>query len=159
MPRLWAPWRIEYIRSDKKGRCFICEAAKGGDEEHLVLARGERALVIMNRFPYNSGHVLVCPARHEADVCALGPEESEELWGLVQESVRALREKLAPDAFNIGLNLGKASGAGIEDHLHVHVVPRWEGDTNFMPVLDSTRVVPEALGETYALLRPAFGER
>lgn len=156
MPRLWAPWRIEYIRSQKKDECFLCDAASGGDEEHLVLARSERALVIMNRFPYNSGHVMVCPLRHVADIIALEPEESGEVWKLVRESVRALREKLAPDAFNVGLNLGKAAGAGLEEHLHFHVVPRWEGDTNFMPVLSSTRVVPEALKETYSLLRPAF---
>ena len=156
MSRLWAPWRIEYIRSQKKGECFLCEAVRGEDEEHLVLARRERGLVIMNRFPYNSGHLMVCPLRHVADICALAREEAEELFRLVQESVKALRERLNPDALNVGLNLGKAAGAGLEEHLHFHVVPRWEGDTNFMPVVSSTRVVPEALKETYSLLRPAF---
>ena len=158
MPRLWAPWRIEYIRSQKHGECFLCEAARGDDGEHLVLTRTERALVIMNRFPYHSGHLMVCPLRHVADVCALDRAESEEIFRLVQGSVTALREKLGPDGLNVGLNLGKAAGAGLEEHLHFHVVPRWEGDTNFMPVISSTRVVPEALKETYSLLRPAFEE-
>jgi ATP adenylyltransferase len=156
--RLWSPWRMEYILSDKDGeRCVFCEKrADDHDEENLILLRGSRAFVILNRYPYNSGHLLVVPNTHVSSTEELEPDVLTELMLLTNMAVRLLRKVMSPDAFNIGINLGGAAGAGIEDHVHIHIVPRWVGDTNFMPVLGQTRVVPELLAETYAKLRDAL---
>ena len=159
MKVLWAPWRMEYILSDKEDRCFICDAARGRpSEENLLLHRGERALVLMNRFPYNNGHLLVAPVAHTSDLSDLTGEEYLETMELFRLGFRVLGDLMSPEGFNAGINLGKTGGAGLEEHLHFHIVPRWNGDTNFMPVVSNTRVIPEALLQTYRAMRPLFEE-
>ena len=159
MKVLWAPWRMEYILSEKEEPCFLCEAARTGpSEENLLLYRGEHSLAIMNRYPYNNGHVLVAPVAHTADLSDIGKEEYRETMELFRFSLKALEKLMDPEGFNAGLNLGKTGGAGLEEHVHLHIVPRWNGDTNFMPVISDTRVIPEALVETYRALRPLFEE-
>jgi len=165
MKPLWAPWRMDYILDEKKrcepksGCVFCIDTETDCDADRLVLFRGEHVFVIMNRFPYNNGHLLVTPYRHVADICDLLAEESQELFGLICLSREVLQETLAPQGLNIGLNLGEAAGAGIAEHLHWHLVPRWQGDTNFMPVLAETRVIPQHLATTYELLSAAFAGR
>jgi ATP adenylyltransferase len=150
---LWAPWRLEYVRADKSGRCPFCDAAAQGDDRRsLVVERGVRCVTMLNAYPYASGHVMVLPRRHVAQLQELDAEEVGELMQLTQRAIRALSEAMAPHGFNVGLNLGEAAGAGVADHLHQHVVPRWSGDTNFMPVIADTRVLPEALEATRARL-------
>ena len=159
MDRLWAPWRMAYIKSAKENdeECIFCAKPKQNkDEENLILKRGRKAFIIMNRFPYNNGHVMVSPYRHVASVVDLDDEEGLEVMKLVSLSIRALSEALNPDAFNIGINLGRVAGAGIADHVHIHVVPRWQGDTNFMTVIANTKVMPELLEETYRKLLNAI---
>lgn len=153
MPKpLWAPWRLEYVgHADELDRCIFCEP-----EEELLVHRGERAFVVLNRFPYSSGHLLVAPARHVGDFGALDEAEALEVHRLAARGIEALRAEYAPHGFNLGWNLGRAAGAGIEDHVHLHVVPRWNGDTSFMPVLADVKVLPEALAETARRLRPRF---
>ena len=154
---LWAPWRIEYIRGEKAGGCFLCrDFAETADRENLVLYRGKTCAVIMNRFPYSSGHLLVTPFRHIATPDELTNDEALELHQLCVKSLEVLRATMKPEGFNIGFNLGEAAGAGLRDHLHQHIVPRWQGDTNFVPVLGGPRVVPEALLATYDLLIDKF---
>ena len=137
--------------------CFLCaKPRQANDAENLVLARGEFAFVVLNRFPYNTGHLMVAPYRHIGDLTALPAEVSADLWRLTQRAVAALQREYRPDGFNLGMNLGRVAGAGLPDHLHLHVVPRWNGDTNFMPITADTKVLPEALGRTYARLRPYF---
>ncbi len=155
---IWAPWRIDYIRSEKNTDCFICQKAldRSDDLKNLILARGKYAYVLFNEFPYTSGHLMVTPYSHIADICELTKKESIEMVELTVRSVKVMRKVLNPQGFNIGYNLGECSGAGLKDHIHQHIVPRWNGDTNFMPVLANTRVVPEALIETCQLLRDAF---
>jgi len=156
MKTIWAPWRMVYIRHKRQKGCFLCqEPSQRKDEKNLILHQGERAFVMMNKFPYTNGHLMVVPKRHCLEMAQLSDEEGEELFHLLQTSVRALQTSLGPQGFNIGLNLGKVSGAG-EEHLHFHVVPRWAGDTNFMPVLTETKVIPESLQETYRKLDSAF---
>jgi ATP adenylyltransferase len=160
MDHLWSPWRMEYIRANKGepedgGGCVFCDLPHT-EEAARILARGELAYVVLNKFPYNPGHLLVVPWRHVGDVEELTDQESAELQALLRRSVRALREESEPHGFNIGMNLGGVAGAGIPDHLHWHVVPRWSGDTNFMPVVGGTRVLPELLAETAAHLAPRF---
>ena len=150
---------MAYIESTHRsdGGCIFCDAAAAGDDEaSSVLARGAFAFVLLNAFPYNPGHVMVAPIRHVSDLEALTPEEIADAGGLLQRSVAALREAMGPDGYNLGMNLGRVAGAGIPGHLHWHVVPRWNGDTNFMPVVGETRVLPELLDETYARLLPRF---
>ena len=160
MERLWTPWRMEYIKSagaDDQGGCIFCELpAKGDDEAVYILVRSERAFAILNAYPYNPGHLMVAPFRHIGEVEALDETELLETGHLLQRSIGALRDVMQPQGFNLGMNLGRIAGAGLPDHLHWHVVPRWDGDTNFMPVLGQTKVLPELLGETYAKLRPSF---
>ncbi len=162
MKQIWAPWRAEYIAAEKDKTCIFCAAASGGDAEEegrgLVLYRSARAIVMLNRFPYNSGHLMVAPARHVAGVEELTDEESADIFRLVRRSAACLRETLNPQGFNIGLNVGSAAGAGIEDHIHMHVVPRWNGDMNFMPVLADVKVIPEHLFQTLARLKPHFNQ-
>jgi ATP adenylyltransferase len=156
---LWAPWRIEYITGEKSGDCIFCAAARAeGAEGGLVLDRGRRCLAMLNRFPYASGHTMVVPYRHVGDLQTLGEEEMGEMMQLAQRMVRVLTAVMSPEGFNIGLNIGEAAGAGIAEHLHLHVVPRWAGDTNFMPVLAGTHVLPQALDATRDALRVALAE-
>jgi ATP adenylyltransferase len=157
--RLWSPWRAEYIQRshDDPEECLFCALpAKGDDEAAMILHRGERAFVTMNAFPYNPGHVMVAPFRHVGDLEQLQDDELLDTGRLLQAAVRALREEMSPDGYNLGMNLGRVAGAGIPDHLHWHVVPRWNGDTNFMPVVGETRVLPESLEDTYRKLRARF---
>jgi ATP adenylyltransferase len=150
---LWAPWRIEYVTSPKGEECLFCRAVSSDDDAaNLVLKRARSALIMLNAFPYAPGHVMVVPDRHVAEVEELTADEAAEIMELAQAAVRALRDAMSPDGFNLGLNLGKVAGAGIADHLHLHVVPRWEGDTNFMPVIADTRVLPQALDATRDVL-------
>ena len=159
MERLWSPWRMEYIEAakDDPDGCIFCDLpAKGDDAATLILARGERAFVLMTSFPYNPGHLMVAPFRHAGDFEELHDDELADIDALLKRSLRALREEMEPQGFNIGMNLGRVAGAGIPDHVHWHVVPRWNGDTNFMPVVGQTRVLPELLEETYRKLAPRF---
>jgi ATP adenylyltransferase len=161
MDRLWTPWRMEYIKSagaEGQGGCIFCELpAKGDDEAVYILARTDRSFAILNAYPYNPGHIMVAPFRHTGELESLEEAELLETGGLLQRAIRALRDVMQPQGFNMGMNLGRIAGAGLPNHLHWHVVPRWDGDTNFMPVLGQTKVLPELLEETYAKLRPGFG--
>jgi ATP adenylyltransferase len=155
--RLWSPWRMEYIRRGEGGGregCLFCDVAAadpGQDEGNHLLARGEVSFVLLNAFPYNPGHLMVAPYRHVGDY-----DELAEVMAFAGRAIRAMREDSAPHGYNLGMNLGEVAGAGIADHLHLHLVPRWGGDTNFMPVVGRTKVLPELLGETYRRLRPWF---
>jgi len=158
--RLWAPYRMAYIRGENKPthgeaghECPFCVSPGVDDSESLVVVRGRVAYVVLNLYPYNSGHVLVCPYRHVADYTDLDDEERDEIAVLTQQSMRALRAASSPQGFNIGMNQGGIAGAGIAAHLHQHVVPRWGGDTNFMPVVGGTKVLPALLHDTRDLLR------
>lgn len=156
MEQLFAPWRFAYVsRAGASSDCVLCAAAGGGDET-LTLARGERAFALLNRFPYTSGHAMVAPVAHVGDFSELDAATLAEMMGMVQRVVRAVEQAYHPHGFNIGFNLGEAAGAGITDHLHVHIVPRWRGDTNFMAVTADVRVLPEDLSETLAKLRRAL---
>ena len=155
--RLWAPWRMEYIAGEKPEECIFCgRAAAGDDPANLIVRRGERCFVILNAFPYTNGHVMIAPYEHLASLEDLDEAIAAELMALTRESLRAVREAYGPDGFNVGINQGAAAGAGVEDHVHQHVVPRWGGDTNFMPVVGDTRVLPQSLEESYDQLREAF---
>jgi ATP adenylyltransferase len=158
MDRLWSPWRMEYLEADRdedRG-CVFCNL----DEEDAgrVLRRTELAFVTLAKYPYNPGHLIVLPARHVDDLEAVTPEEAGAIHELMQRSLAALRAEWDPHGFNLGLNLGRAAGAGIPEHLHWHVVPRWNGDTNFMPVVGQTRVLPELLADTHRRLAPRFAD-
>jgi len=154
---LWAPWRIEYILSDKDAECIFCAAARG-EERHArwIVDRGERCFTILNTFPYAPGHLMVAPVRHVGELEELDDEEAAEILALTRRAVGALQTAMSPHGFNVGLNLGEVAGAGIADHLHLHVVPRWQGDNNFMPVLADTRVMPQALQATKSALEDAL---
>jgi ATP adenylyltransferase len=160
LERLWAPWRMEYIgsaKSDEEQGCIFCELpAKNDDEATYILARQEHSFAILNKFPYNSGHLMVAPFRHVGNLGDLKDDEALDMAKLLGRCVEALKETMQPDGFNLGMNLGQVAGAGIPDHLHWHVVPRWSGDTNFMPILGETKVLPELLRETYEKLRPGL---
>jgi ATP adenylyltransferase len=161
MERLWSPWRREYIQQfasgDEPEGCLFCAVAAAGDDEaSMVLHRGEHAFVMMNAFPYNPGHVMVAPFRHVGEFEQLTSEELLDGDRLQQASVRALRKEMSPHGYNLGMNLGRVAGAGIPDHVHWHVVPRWNGDTNFTTVLGETRVLSESLEDTYRKLRSRF---
>jgi ATP adenylyltransferase len=157
---LWAPWRIEYITGPKDGDCIFCAAAMARNEDpaHQPIDRTEHCLTILNAFPYAPGHVMVAPVRHLASLEDLTPDEMLETMQLARRAILAIRIAMSPDAFNVGYNLGKVAGAGIVDHLHLHVVPRWDGDTNFMPVLADTNVMPQALEATRDVLVQALGK-
>ena len=157
MKYLWAPWRMEYIEAPKSDRCIFCLPDRDQDDrERLVLCRGEKSFVIMNRYPYSNGHLMVAPFRHVADLEYLKPEEMAEMHNLLVKCRKVLGRAMAPQGFNVGMNLGEVAGAGIADHLHLHIVPRWMGDTNFMPVFSDTRVVPQHLEETFKILAKEF---
>ncbi len=151
--KLWAPWRVEYILAEKEDGCLFCRKARAEDDEkEQIVFRGPETFVLLNRFPYNSGHLLVAPYRHTAELDELTPEESADLMASIGKCVSALKAAMAPEGFNVGFNLGKPAGAGVLEHLHAHIVPRWEGDTNCMPVISDTKVVPQSLQATYELL-------
>lgn len=160
MNNLWAPWRGEYINAKKDGACFLCDAPQKRSYEELktelVLFKGAVTSVIMNKFPYNSGHLLISPVRHIAKIEELTPEESIDLFRILRHTTAAITMAFNPEGFNIGINLGRAAGAGIEEHMHMHVVPRWNGDSNFMPLLTEVKVIPEHLQETFEKLKPFF---
>lgn len=161
MQHIWAPWRLEYIENaDRKDGCILCAfPQEGRDTERYILHQGKRAFVILNAFPYSNGHLMVVPRTHTAALDGLNSETRLELMDLVAESVSALREAYRPDGFNVGINMGRVAGAGIEDHVHIHVVPRWNGDTNFMAVIGDTRVLPASLRATYDRLVGLFRRR
>jgi ATP adenylyltransferase len=163
MDRLWSPWRMAYIEANKEDApdrsCVVCGLLDGSSGEDRILAREEHAFLTLAKFPYNPGHLLVLPARHEGDIEALTPDENAGIARLLQRGVRALREASEPHGFNVGLNLGHVAGAGIPEHLHWHIVPRWGGDTNFMPVVGGTRVLPELIEDSYDKLAPFFEDR
>ena len=160
MKRIWAPWRSPYLkhlgnREDDEG-CVLCKIPEARDEERYILKRGKLCYVVLNLYPYNNGHLMIVPYRHVSSLTGLTVEESAELMDLTSESLRALEAGLKADGYNIGANLGKLAGAGIADHFHFHVVPRWGGDTNFIPVIGDTKVISAPLEETYEKVRPHF---
>jgi ATP adenylyltransferase len=156
---LWAPWRIGYIRSAKSSDCPFClRDDTAHDEERLVLARGEHAAVVMNLYPYNNGHMLIAPYEHTGDFTSLPPETLAEMGELIRVTVRVLGAYCYPEGFNVGYNLGRAAGAGVEEHLHAHVIPRWGGDTSFLSTVAGTKVIVQCLFETYRELRPRFDQ-
>lgn len=161
MEHLWSPWRMEYIADaaqDRPGACVFCDIVEGhaAGAEDRMLARTDHAFATLAKYPYNPGHVLVLPVRHTGDLETLTAEEMRDIGALMQRAVTAIREDMEPHGFNCGLNLGRVAGAGIPEHLHWHVVPRWGGDTNFMPITGQTRVLPELLADTHRRLAPRF---
>jgi ATP adenylyltransferase len=158
MKRMWAPWRMQFIGGENRG-CIFCTLPKEADDRKaLLLARGRDAFVVMNRFPYNNGHLMVAPYRHVVEPGELRSQEQLEVMSLITISMEALKKAVRPAAFNLGANVGRSSGAGFE-HLHFHIVPRWDGDTNFMPILGEAKVIPQYLEETYDNLRDSFPRR
>jgi ATP adenylyltransferase len=160
MDTLWAPWRMEYILKAKEGKedpCIFCSRiAQKTDQQNLILWRGKTAFIIMNRFPYNNGHLMVVPYQHTGNMDDLQTEEQLELFQLLQLAATSLEKVMRPHGFNIGMNLGRVAGAGVEDHLHFHIVPRWDGDTNFMPIISHTKVVSEALDKSFEKLKDSL---
>lgn len=157
LDRIWAPWRLEYVKAvhtDGEGGCIFClPEDTGGDRERHVIVRRPLCFAVLNRYPYNNGHLLVAPARHVAELGGLSDDELTALMGLVRDCIALLGKALGPQGYNVGLNLGRAAGAGIEAHLHLHIVPRWTGDTNFMPAMANTKVMPQSLDALWELLR------
>lgn len=160
MDTIFSPWRMEYIVGEKSETCIFCEkvAHPENDQAEHVIYRGERIFIVLNRYPYNNGHLMVVPYRHAASTEDLTVEELAEMMAMVNRSLTLLRGAMQPNGFNMGINLGKVAGAGIESHVHMHIVPRWEADTNFMPIVAKTRVIPQWIDETYDLLRRALAE-
>ena len=157
MKQLWAPWRMEYIKSDKSDDCIFCSLPKENeDEKNYILYRGQSVFIIMNIFPYNSAHLMVSPFRHIGCLTEQNSDENSELNQLTKKCIEILRAVINPEGFNVGYNIGKAAGAGYDEHIQCHIVPRWIGDTNFMPVLGETKVHPEHLKSTYSKLLPHF---
>ena len=158
MERLYAPWRIEYVLGDeKKDECVFCTMpAENEDEKNQIVHRADGAFAVMNKFPYNNGHILICPYKHVSDICSLSPEENSLLIQEVCRAIEVLKQVMKPEGFNVGLNIGEHAGAGIEEHLHYHVVPRWKGDTNVMPVLAEVKVIPEHFQRTSLKLAQGF---
>ncbi len=154
MKAIYAPWRMTYLKADKPNGCVFCKDSLR--QEDLILLEGKTAYVMLNLYPYINGHLMVIPYRHVCKLEDLGVEEKLELFDLVDLSVRSLSECLCPEGFNIGVNLGKAAGAGVDDHVHIHVVPRWLGDTNFMTIIGEVRVIPDDLVKTWGKLLPYF---
>jgi ATP adenylyltransferase len=154
---IWAPWRMEYILGEKPEDCIFClEKDEKEDRKRLVLYRSALSFVIMNRYPYNNGHIMIAPLKHLPNIEDLDTKTAQDMFQLLQKSIEIIRICLKPEGFNIGVNIGKVGGAGIEEHLHIHIVPRWNGDTNFMPVLGAVRVMPEHLEDSYNKLYPYF---
>ena len=160
MKQLWAPWRMEFILGEKETGCIFCNRVeRNTDREDLILARGQQSFVILNKFPYSNGHLMVVPYRHTETMAGLDAETSAEMMASLATWSEILTTTLKAEGFNVGLNLGKAAGAGIPDHIHFHLVPRWVGDTNFMPVFSDTKVMPQAMDETYEALVKAWEQR
>ncbi|MEO0270599.1 MAG: HIT domain-containing protein [candidate division WOR-3 bacterium] len=160
MKKLWAPWRIQYIKTlEKEKGCIFCIKPKEKrDEENFILKRGKKCFIILNKFPYNSGHLMIAPYRHTGKIENLKDEESLEIFNFLKLSIKALKKSIKPHGFNIGINIGKIAGAGYPGHVHLHVVPRWGGDTNFMPVIGETKIIPEEIERTFKILYPFFNE-
>ena len=156
--RLWAPWRLQYVQDGgKSDGCIFCtKPAAGDDDENLIVHRGEHCYVLLNLYPYANGHLMVAPYRHLGEVGEFTAEERGEMWELLDQSIIALTGAMSPEGLNSGINLGRVAGAGVVGHVHLHVVPRWNGDTNFMPVLADVRVMPEHLSRTLAQVRAAW---
>ncbi len=158
--RIWAPWRLEYVKDaskDSEAECIFCsKPAEDDDEANLIVHRGERCFVILNKFPYTNGHLMVAPYEHLATLPEVDAETTAEMMALAKRAIAALEEKYGPQGYNVGVNQGRVAGAGYEGHIHLHVVPRWAGDTNYMPVLADTRVMPQTLEQSYETLRGAF---
>ncbi len=154
---LWAPWRLAYIKGEKEPGCIFCtRLARSSDEQDLILHRGHRAFIILNAFPYTNGHLMIVPFDHTSEFEELPEETLAEMDQLLKRSIAALKEAFGAQGFNVGWNIGRCAGAGVEEHIHEHVVPRWNGDTNFMPVLGGVTVVPDALANTWRALKPFF---
>jgi ATP adenylyltransferase len=161
LPIIYAPWRYAYIKSTVEGRreeCIFCEAPKKSDDESLILYRGKYSYIIMNLYPYNTGHVMIVPYRHVPSLEDLNDNEALEMMQLVKIAIKALRKVYNPHGFNIGVNLGRIAGAGVEEHVHIHIVPRWNGDTNFMPVIAGVKVISQDVREAYKALKPVVTE-
>ena len=162
MPRLWTPWRMTFLKAPKNtdaNACIFCEKIRADtsqDRENLVLWRGKRAFLLLNLYPYANGHLMVAPYEHTGELESLDAETLQEMMQLVNHGIRALKQTSNPHGFNVGANLGQAAGAGVKDHVHLHIVPRWSGDTNFMATLGETRVLPEALEDTYKRIKAGF---
>jgi ATP adenylyltransferase len=158
--KLWAPWRMQYIEgidTEKSEKCIFCDyPEKNDDIKHFILCRGKLCFVILNIFPYNNGHLLIVPYKHTAEFENLNEKTRLELMNMTGIAIDAVKKTMRPDGFNIGMNLGRSAGAGIADHIHMHIVPRWNGDTNFMPVIGGTKVISESLEDTYMKLREAI---
>jgi ATP adenylyltransferase len=160
MNLLWAPWRSTYVEKiDQTSGCFLCDAVSQPEEklrDNLVLYRGKKAFVIFNKYPYNAGHLMVAPTEHIGNFCLLDQETVLEIHRLTVVSIKALEEVIKPHGFNLGYNLGRSAGAGLESHIHLHIVPRWNGDTNFMPTIAQTKVISQDLWELYDRIKPSF---
>ena len=157
MNKLWAPWRIDYIRAPKEKGCIFCNKSHDEDDrENLVLYRGNESFVLMNLYPYSNGHLMISPYKHTSDTNDISSRGNEEIMWLANQSMNILTHAMNAEGFNFGANLGKAGGAGIEEHIHYHIVPRWSGDTNFMPVVGNTKVLVEGLRESWDNLKPHF---
>ena len=154
---LWAPWRMQYVTNPNKGKNIFLEKSKSeNDRENLVLYRGSKSFILMNLYPYNNGHLMIAPYEQYNDMTYVDSDTLNEIMQLTQQSIQILKDKLKSDGFNFGLNMGKAAGAGIDEHLHFHIVPRWIGDSNFMPIVGQTEVIMQGLYDTYDLLKPEF---
>ncbi len=157
MKHIWAPWRIAYIRAAKDSKCILCvKPLEHKDAENCILFRGEKNFIMLNKYPYNPGHLMIAPYRHIASMEEMTPEERHEHFDIVSRGISTLRDVFNPGGFNIGINMGKVAGAGIADHMHTHIVPRWQGDTNYMTVMADIRVIPDALADTYRQLLGKF---
>ena len=157
MGHLWTPWRSTYITAKRdKNRCIFCAVESGDDEENLVIYRGEFCFVMLNRYPYTTGHLMIAPYRHVSRLLQVDPEVTDEMMRVARRAEENLEEIYRPDGLNLGMNLGEAAGAGIEQHIHLHVLPRWKGDANFMTTVGEVRIMPEDLSDTYRKLKPRF---
>ncbi|OGO19353.1 MAG: HIT family hydrolase [Chloroflexi bacterium RBG_16_50_11] len=157
MKYIWAPWRIEYIKAEKPVGCILCDKPKEDrDKQNYILYRAKKNFIMLNSYPYNPGHLLIAPYRHTGNLEELTAAERNEHYELVSRSIEVLKKVFKPAGFNIGANLGRVAGAGIDDHFHSHIVPRWQGDNNFMPVLGEVKVIPQALADTYQTLAGKF---
>lgn len=165
MKQIWAPWRIEYINMSQKSKgktrtkgCFLCLKDPKSDKDNLVLLRGKYSFVIMNRYPYNPGHIMIAPYRHIGEMEKCSPEEAGEMFIFTQKCIKALKKAMKPDGFNAGFNIGSVAGAGVPGHLHLHLIPRWQGDTNFMPIIGETKIINEEVYKTYKKIKSALNK-
>jgi ATP adenylyltransferase len=160
MKRIFAPWRSEYIKNTNFDECIFCKASREKeDKKYYVLLRGKFSFVMMNIFPYNNGHIMIAPYKHTGNLSDLTQDELNELMNFTQKWESVLKDAMNPHGFNIGINIGKVAGAGVEDHIHIHIVPRWTGDTNFMPVFGETKVIPMDLDEAYEILNSTYDKK